>query len=65
MAFVVVAAILIVGILPLGTPAGDVLSTVAIVLLVGLLITGIWMAVHHYTAGARGRRRRASASVGA
>lgn len=65
MGFVVVAAVLLLGVAPLGTPVGDAISFVAISLLLLLVISGAWMAVHHYTAGARARRRRQSPTAAA
>ena len=67
LAFVTLAAILLIGVAPLGTPLGDGLSALAIVALVLLMITGLWVAIHHYTVGFRRRRgsRGGSVAVGA
>ncbi len=65
MIFVVFAAILILPVIPAGA-AFNIVSVVAIVLLVTLLMTGIWMAVHHYVVVGRARGRRSTmASVDA
>ncbi|WP_404433630.1 hypothetical protein LG299_03725 [Microbacterium lacus] len=61
MTFVVVAAFLILPVIPPG-PAYDAVSTVAIVLLLGLLVTGIWMSIHHYVVKSRAPRRARSAA---
>lgn len=61
MTFVVVAASLILPVIPAG-PVYDAVSTVAIALLLALLVTGIWMAVHHYVVKARAPRRTGSAA---
>ncbi|MET0736022.1 MAG: hypothetical protein ABWY55_10340 [Microbacterium sp.] len=57
MAFVVAAALLILPVLPQG-PAFLAFSGVAIVLLVLLILTGLWMAVTHYTVKFRTGARR-------
>ncbi|MGC4013770.1 MAG: hypothetical protein QM755_04520 [Luteolibacter sp.] len=56
MAFVVLAVVVIF-FAPVGTPAGDVLGVVAIALLLALIITAGWVAIHHYSV--RFRRGRA------
>ena len=64
--FVALAAVLIVGVAPLGTPAGDGLSTIAIVALLLLIVTGLWVAIHHYTVqytAAAVRRRRSTTAA--
>lgn len=48
LAFVAVAAVLIIGSALLGEAATAALPPVAIVLLVGLIMSGAWMAIHHY-----------------
>ncbi len=64
MLFVVLAAILIIQIAPPG-PATDALAVAAIIVLVLLLASGVWMAVHHYLARfRRGPVRSRSAGVG-
>lgn len=54
--FVALAAVLIFGLAPLGTPLGDGLSALAIVLLVLLIVSGLWVATHHYAVKLRRRR---------
>lgn len=56
MTFVVVAMTLILPVLPAG-PVFSAASAVAIALLLGLLVTGIWIAVHHYTVKHRSATR--------
>lgn len=56
LAFVASAALTLTA-LPPGTPAGDVVSTIAIALLLLLLVSGLWVAVHHYVVRARRPRR--------
>lgn len=60
-AFAVLAATLILPVLPQGA-VFDSVSAAAVVLLVAMLLTGMWMAVRHYAMKAR-RPRRSSAAV--
>lgn len=62
MAFVIAAALVIVPVLPQGA-VWDTVSFVAIALLVLLLVSGIWMAVHHYIARSRAASRRSARSA--
>ena len=61
MAFTVLAAVLILPVLPQGALFSTV-SAVALVLLVLMLLTGVWMAVRHYVMKLR-RPRRSTAPV--
>ncbi|WP_448003245.1 hypothetical protein [Agromyces bauzanensis] len=62
MTFVVAAALVILQVVPAG-PAVDLITTAAVVLLIALILTGIWMAAHHYLIKLRYRRRPARAPV--
>ncbi len=57
--FTVIAVELVVDTAINGT-ASDSLSLAALVSLVLLLLTGIWLIVHHYTSTSRAKRRRAA-----
>ncbi|PZU47904.1 MAG: hypothetical protein DI566_04920 [Microbacterium sp.] len=63
LAFTAVAAVVIFGGAPAGTPFGDTLAGIAIALLLLLLISGLWMAIHHYTVAVRRRRRAPGAAA--
>ena len=60
MTFVVVATLLIIQVVPPGA-AFNAVSVIAILLLVLLIITGLWMAVHHYSVRFRRPRVRSTA----
>jgi hypothetical protein len=62
MTFVVLAAVLIIQVVPQG-PAFNTVSVIAILFLVLLVLTGGWMAVHHYLVRFRHPRVRRPARL--
>ena len=64
LAFVVAAALVIIPVIPQGA-VWNTISTIAILLLILLLLTGIWTAVHHYVVRIRASARRTARSASA